>query len=82
MAIIYRPPRYQDLAAAMEVVYQGVNDLVHRHGFEGLAAAITPEFYAFSPKEQLRLPPRTERPDGTPRRPREPSFGAEAQEAN
>ncbi len=48
MAITYRPARYEDLAAAMEVVYQSLNDLVHQHGFEGLTAAVTPEFHAFS----------------------------------
>jgi ribosomal protein S18 acetylase RimI-like enzyme len=48
MAIIYRGARYEDLAPAMEVVYQSINDLVQRHGFEGLAASVTPEFLAFS----------------------------------
>jgi ribosomal protein S18 acetylase RimI-like enzyme len=48
MAIIYRPACYEDLAPAMEVVYHGINDLVGRHGFEGLAAVRTAEFHAFS----------------------------------
>jgi len=48
MAIIYRAARHEDLAPAMEVVYQSINDLMQRHGFEGLAASVTPEFLAFS----------------------------------
>ena len=48
MAIIYRAARHADLAPAMEVVYRGFNDLAHRHGFEGLATRVTPEFHAFS----------------------------------
>ena len=48
MPIIYRAARHADLAPAMEVVYRGVNDLAQRHGFEGLATHLTPEFHVFS----------------------------------
>ena len=48
MAIIYRAATNGDLEPAMEVVYQGVNDLAQRHGFEGLVNRLTPEFHAFS----------------------------------
>lgn len=48
MAVVYRPARHEDLGPAMDVVYQGVNDLVERHGFEGLTGTLTPEFHVFS----------------------------------
>jgi GNAT superfamily N-acetyltransferase len=51
MAINYRPACYNDFPPAMEVVTQGVNDLLVRHGFERLAGVVTPEFHAFSLKD-------------------------------
>lgn len=47
MAIVYRPARQDDLTPACEVMYQAMNDLEHRHGFEGPVAVATPEFHAF-----------------------------------
>ena len=48
MAIIYREARHEDLAPAMEVVNQSINDLMQQHRFEGHAASVTTEFLAFS----------------------------------
>lgn len=51
MAIIYRLARHKDLTPAMKVVFRALNDFTHRHGFEGLSTDLTPEFHAFSLKD-------------------------------
>jgi GNAT superfamily N-acetyltransferase len=48
MGINYRQAEAQDLAPALGVVYQAMNDLTARHGFEGLTAPLEAEFHAFS----------------------------------
>ncbi|MEE8307905.1 MAG: GNAT family N-acetyltransferase [Gammaproteobacteria bacterium] len=48
MAINYRRARSEDFAQAMEVICQSIDDLMQRHGFEGPATSLTPEFLAFS----------------------------------
>jgi len=48
MAIIYRPAREDELAAAQTLTAASINDLTQRHGFGAIAAARTPEFQIFS----------------------------------
>jgi GNAT superfamily N-acetyltransferase len=48
MAVIYRPAREDELAAAQVLTAASINDLTHRHGFGAIASARTPEFQIFS----------------------------------
>jgi len=48
MAIIYRPAREDELAAAQTLTAASINDLTQRHGFGAIASARTPEFQIFS----------------------------------
>jgi GNAT superfamily N-acetyltransferase len=48
MAIIYRPAREDELAAAQTLTAASINDLTQRHGFGAIATARTPEFQIFS----------------------------------
>jgi hypothetical protein len=47
-AIIYRPAREDELAAAQTLTAASINDLTQRHGFRAIATARTPEFQIFS----------------------------------
>ncbi len=48
MAIVYRPAREQELAAAQALVVQSINDLTERHGFGAMASQRPPQFQMFS----------------------------------
>ena len=48
MGVSYRPARLDDLAPAMTVVRDAINDLALRHGYEGLTGTPGTTFDAFS----------------------------------